>query len=88
MRTTIAAALVFLSLIGSAQAGTVTSVGSVKALTDINQVLGLVGTASFDEGPTSGQVPLNQYSAQGLTWATGNLSSILAGVTTSGFADS
>ncbi len=86
MRTTIAAALVFLSLIGSAQAGTVTAVGPVKALTDINQVLGLVGTASFDEGPTSGQVPLNQYSAQGLTWVAGNLPSALPGVTTPGSA--
>ncbi len=68
MRTPIAAALVFLSLIGSAQAGTITAVGAVKALTNINQVLGTVGTANFDEGPTSGQVPLTLYSAQGLTW--------------------
>ncbi len=86
MRTTIAAALTFFSLIGSAQAGTVTAVGAVKALTNITQVLGLVGTAGFDEGPTSGNVPLTQYSAQGLTWASGNLTSILAGVTTPGFA--
>ncbi len=83
MRTPIATALVFFSLIGSAQAS-LTAVGAVKALTNINQVLGVVGTASFDEGPTSGNVPLNQYSAQGLTFALGSLSSILPGVTTPG----
>ena len=86
MRTPIAAALVFLSLIGSAQAGTVTAVGAVTALTDVSQVLGIIGTANFDEGPTSGPVPLNQYSAQGLTWVTGSFQTILPGVTSLGTA--
>jgi MYXO-CTERM domain-containing protein len=86
MRTPLAAALVFFSLIGSAQAGAFTAAGAVKALTNINQVNGIVGTANFDEGPTSGNVPANLYAAQGLTWASGNFPAILAGVTTPGYA--
>ena len=86
MRTTITAALVFFSLLGSAEASTLTAFGAVKALNATSQVLGLVGTASFDEGPTSGNVPLSQYTPQGMTFGVGNLSTILAGVTTPGVA--
>src|SRR4051794_17577532 len=86
MRAPLATALIFLSLVGSAKAGIITKVGAVEALTDINQMMGIVGTATFDEGPMSGFVPLDQYTPQGLTWQTGPLSTILAGVTTPGEA--
>lgn len=80
----IAAALA--SIAGSASAGTITKVGAVKALTNTSQILGSLGAGNFDEGPTSGNVPLGVYSAQGLTWRTGALSTILPGVSNTGSA--
>jgi MYXO-CTERM domain-containing protein len=71
-----------------AHAGTITAVGAVTVISDRAQ-MGPASTVSegrFDEGPTSGDVPLNTYSALGLTMCTGALSSCLAGVTTPGNA--
>ena len=64
----------------------ITSYGAVTALTNVSQLAGIVGIADFDEGPTSGSVPIGQYTAQGMTLQVGALSSILSGVTTSGIA--
>jgi MYXO-CTERM domain-containing protein len=82
----LAAFVVSSSAAGAAGAGTITAVGNVKALTDANQVLGVVGTGNFNEGPATGPVPLNVYSAQGLTWVEGLLSAALPGVTNTGTA--
>src|SRR3954463_3106359 len=81
MRTSIGASLVFFALVGTANAGTIFPQGAIKALTNVSQLQGVVGTGNFDEGPTNGLVPLNVYAAQGLTWRTGPLTSILPGVT-------
>lgn len=67
-------------------ASVVSSFGSVTVLTDVSQLAGIAGVADFDEGPTSGFVPLGTYTPQGMTFHTGALSSILSGVTTNGNA--
>ena len=86
MRHVLGASLVFLSLIGTANAGTITAAGAVVALTNVTQMKGILGNGNFDEGPTMGAVPLNVYSAQGLTWQTGVLSTILPGCPNTGSA--
>jgi hypothetical protein len=86
MRKAILSGLCFFSLVGTANAGTITAVGAVKALTNVSQMFLVVGNGNFDEGPTSGGVPANVYSAQGLTWQSGPMSSILPGVTNTGTA--
>ncbi len=86
MRTIIAASLVFLSLIGTAEAGQITAQGNVLALTNVNQLKGIVGTAAFDEGPVNGNVPLNTYTPQGMTFKTGQFNAILPGVAEPGNA--
>ena len=43
MRTLIGASLVFFSLVGAARAGTLIAEGSVKALTNVTQLEGIVG---------------------------------------------
>jgi hypothetical protein len=78
--------LAVLSLGGAARAGTLTAVGNVQALNNIAQVIGIIGTGNFDEGPTIGSVPLNVYTPQGLTWISGSLSLALPGVTNTGTA--
>ena len=67
-------------------ASIVTSNGPVTALTNVSQLLGVVGTASFDEGETAGAIPLGTYTPKGMTFRTGALSSILPSVTTPGTA--
>lgn len=74
-----------LTLSASASAGLITSHGAVTALTDINQ-LDIYGTADFNNNGVSGNIALNSYSAFGLTFHTGTLTSALAGVTASGSA--
>jgi len=64
----------------------ITSEGAVTALTNINQMGTITGTANFDAGPVNTPVPLTEYAAQGLTFYSGSFSSILAGVTTPGTA--
>ena len=86
MRIPITAALVFFSLLGSAEASTLTAVGAVKALNSTAEVLGVSATGNFDEGPTSGNVPLNVYTPLGMTFVVGPLTAILPGVTTTGSA--
>jgi MYXO-CTERM domain-containing protein len=70
----------------SAEAGTITSVGAVKPLTNVSQVAGVIGHGNFDEGPTSGNVPANVYSAQGLTWQQGAMTTVFPGCQCSGTA--
>jgi hypothetical protein len=57
------AAAGLLCAVKTAEAGTITSAGAVVALTNINQMTNVVGHGNFDEGPTSGIVPANVYSA-------------------------
>ncbi|MFO0755661.1 MAG: MYXO-CTERM sorting domain-containing protein [Byssovorax sp.] len=86
MKKTIAAAAVFFSLIGTAEAGTITAQGNVLALNNVNQLKGVIGTAAYDEGPLSGNVPLGQYTGQGMTFYTGAFNTILPGVAQAGTA--
>lgn len=86
MKKTIAATLVFFSLIGTAEAGTITAQGAVVALNNVSQLKGIVGTAAYDEGPVSGSVPLGQYTPQGMTFYTGAFNAILPGVAQAGTA--
>src|SRR5262245_1471111 len=86
MRKAAILSLVFFSVIGSAEAGTITQVGAVNALTNINQMISITGTAGFDEGPMSGGVPVNTYVPLGMQFRTGLLTSILPGVSTAGQA--
>ncbi|MEO7328350.1 MAG: hypothetical protein ABI193_07215, partial [Minicystis sp.] len=86
MKKTIAATLVFFSLIGTAEAGTITAQGAVVALSNVNQMIGIVGTAAFNEGPVSGDIPLGLYTPQGMTFKIGAFNTILAGVVQSGTA--
>lgn len=71
--------------IGVAWAGTITAQGAVTALDDINQMQGIVGIANYNEAD-DGAVPLDLYSAVGMTFHTGPLVDILPGVTTGGSA--
>jgi hypothetical protein len=73
-------------LASAATAGMITAAGNVDALTDANQLQGVIGIATFDEGPTTGNIPLGTYTPQGMTFHTGTLASILPGVTASGSA--
>jgi MYXO-CTERM domain-containing protein len=86
MKKAIAATLVFFSLIGTAEAGSITAQGNVLALNNVSQLKGVVGTATFNEGPVSGQIPLGQYTAQGMTFKTGAFNTILPGVVQAGTA--
>ena len=86
-KSTAVATFLALSLLSAAAgAGTITATGAVKALTNVTQLHGVVGNGNFDEGPTSGAVPLGVYSAAGLTWQTGTLSTILPGCANTGAA--
>lgn len=68
------------------QAGIITALGGVTALSDVSQLGTVVGVANFDEGPTFNTVPFSTYTAAGMTLHAGvSLSSILSGVTTGGF---
>ncbi len=86
MKKTIAAILVFFSLVATAQAGTITAAGAVVALNNVNQMKGVVGTGNFNEGPVNGNVPLGQYTPQGGTFRTGTFASILPGIVSQGDA--
>ncbi len=69
----------------AAHGGTITAQGNVVALTNRNQIpAGAEGR--FDEGPTSGAVPLNLYSNLGLTFRAGAFSSFLPNSVTTGTA--
>jgi hypothetical protein len=70
----------------SAHAGTITAVGSVEALTNVSQFGIPVGAADFSFAGGTDNIPLDAYSTAGMTFHTGPLSSILAGVTTAGTA--
>ncbi|MCA9700903.1 MAG: hypothetical protein KC431_25475, partial [Myxococcales bacterium] len=78
--------LALLAGTGTAWAGTITAQGNVTALTNVNELQGIVGTADFNVGPANTSMNLNQYAAQGATWHTGTLSSILPGVVQGGSA--
>jgi MYXO-CTERM domain-containing protein len=78
------AALASLSITSPAWAGTITAQGNVTALTNVNQLQGIVGTATYDEG--GGSVPLGQYTPMGMTFFTGPLVNILPGVMAGGSA--
>jgi MYXO-CTERM domain-containing protein len=80
------ALLASLALPGLAFAGTITTQGNVSALTNVNQLQGIVGTATYDEGAANQGVPLGQYTPMGMTFYTGLLVNILAGVNTGGSA--
>jgi hypothetical protein len=86
MRKAILSGLFFFSLVGTANAGTITTAGAVKALTNVSQLFLVVGNGNFDEGPISGGVPAAIYASQGLTWQSGALSTILPGVANTGSA--
>lgn len=68
-----------------AYAGAITSYGAVTALTNISQMSNTDGFADFEGG---GNIPVNTYSAMGLTLAANgtNFSSILPGIVSSGVA--
>ncbi|MFO7562648.1 MAG: MYXO-CTERM sorting domain-containing protein [Enhygromyxa sp.] len=74
---------VCLALGGVAEAGTITAQGNVTALDDVAQLPSVAGSALFDE-LIGGMIPLDQY--PGLTFHTGELGTILAGVTEVGEA--
>jgi hypothetical protein len=80
------AVLAPLTCCSSLVASIISSSGGVSALTDVSQLVGIVGTADFDGGLTAGAVALDTYTPQGLTFHIGALSSILSGVTTLGTA--
>ena len=69
---------------GIAWAGNITAQGAVTALDNVNEMQGVVGTATYNEGGNA--VALNQYTAQGMTFYTGPLTQILVGVNTPGNA--
>ncbi len=71
---------------GTCGSSTITAVGAVTALTAYGQMNVVDGIAEYDEGPTSGGVPLTQYASQGMTFHTGTLANVLSGVTTPGTA--
>ncbi len=80
---------VVLFLMGQfAHAGTISLSGVITALTDISQLGAIIGTADFDEGPTSGNVPAGTYSPLGMDLHGDNVSfaSILPGIVSSGAA--
>ncbi|MCB9568389.1 MAG: hypothetical protein H6710_14455 [Myxococcales bacterium] len=78
--------LVILAPAGDALAGTISAQGAVTALTDVNQLQGVVATADYDDGTNGQNLPLAKYTPDGMTFYTGTLSSILNGVTTPGTA--
>lgn len=78
--------LASLGISTTAYAGTITAQGNVTALDDVSQLQAIVGTATFNEGVQGQNMPLDTYAAQGATWHTGALSSILPGVTEPGSA--
>ncbi|WP_197041593.1 thrombospondin type 3 repeat-containing protein, partial [Chondromyces apiculatus] len=77
-------ALPVLTAAGAAQAGTITSVGAVQALTHKNQIVGAIGSGNFDEGPTTGYVPSDVYASQHLVWQQGDFGGILQNCVTQG----
>lgn len=81
-----AVALALLAAAPAANAGTITAVGAVSALTDISQLTNVLGTADFDAYPVNANLPLTAYSGAGLTFHEGPLTAILPGVTTGGSA--
>ncbi|EYF00107.1 Hypothetical protein CAP_1358 [Chondromyces apiculatus DSM 436] len=80
------AALPLVAHAGTAHAGAIAATGDAQALTHVSQILGVVGTGNFDEGPTSGTVPANVYAAQGLVWQQGSFSTFFPGCVTPGSA--
>src|SRR5262245_47939985 len=86
-RSHIGAAAIALTLCAtSASAGTITAFGNVAALSNLNQLGTVIGTADFDFPGGAGPVPLDRYSSIGMTFHTGPLTAILPGVTSSGSA--
>jgi cysteine-rich repeat protein len=84
----VAAALAVALLVGARPAlgGTITAQGAVTAITDRADLGPNAAEAHFDEGPISGTIPLDLYTPTGLTFHTGALTAVLAGVTTGGSA--
>ena len=72
----------------SAQAGDITAHGSVTALTDVSQLKGIKGLATFDLGlPEWSNVPLDAYAASGMVFlGDGTFDSFGLGVTEPGFS--
>jgi len=86
-RSHIGAAAIVLTLCAtSANAGTITAFGNVAALTNLNQLGTVIGTADFTFPGGAGPVPLDLASGLGMTFHTGPLTAILPGVTSSGSA--
>jgi len=76
------------SALVSAQAGNITAHGSVTALTDVSQLKGIKGLATFDLGlPEWSNVPLDAYAASGMVFlGDGLFDSFGLGVTEPGFS--
>lgn len=79
----LAGSLAYFLLTNIAWAGTLTAQGNVTALDDITQIPSVTGSALFDEEP-SGDIPLDQY--PGISFQTGELTMMLAGVVEMGEA--
>ncbi len=84
----LAAGMAVFAYVPPAAAGTITAEGNCVALTDSSQMGLLSGQATFDEGPTFGSIPREQYAGLGLSFKTGALTAMLAGVTALGSANS
>lgn len=69
---------------GSLLSQSITSVGAVTALTDINQMKGNLFTADFNGGSSFGLIDLDRYADQGMTLHSGLLAEALPGVITPG----
>lgn len=67
-----------------AQAGTATAQGDVLVLTDISSMVAASTPVDFNDGASFTQMPLDAYQDQGFTWHTGELSTILSGVSAPG----
>ena len=70
-------------------ASSITAVGGVAALTNINQIGTVLGSADWNTTTSttaSEAVPLDEYASGGMTLHTGDFSSILPGIASSGSA--
>ena len=69
------------------QAGTITSQGSVVALTDAQSMVGIIGMATFDEGPIFTYIPLDRYVPSGMLFHAGEVfTDIVPGIAQAGLA--
>ncbi len=85
-RVALVLALSLALLGGTAAAGSITAVGAVSALTDIDQLGYVTGTAGFDMTPVWSEFPGGAYTAAGMTMNEGSLGTILPGCVSGGTA--